>query len=476
MTYKTIIGLEIHAELMTKTKIFCSCVNEFGGDVNSHVCPVCLGLPGAMPLLNKSVVEYGIKAGIAFNSKIASKVKLDKKNYFYSDLTKGYQISQDDVPLCEGGYIEIEGEDGPKEVHLIRIHIEEDTGKSVHTDGGDTLLDYNRAGVPLIEIVSSPEMNSAEEARLFLDKLRATLKYIEVSDCKMEEGSLRCDVNINVVNKETGEKTNITEVKNINSFRGVVRSIESEEARHIALLESGENTAKETRRWDEVKNEAVLMREKGGAENYRFSLEADVPPTKVSPEWIEEIRQSLPELPGDKKQRFITEFELSEYDADVLTHSRELADFYEETVKHIDDSKLVSNWIMGDVLRRLNDEELEINQLKFSAKSLSELLNLVKDGKINNNTGKKVLREMFDTGKEPGEIVKEQGLIQISDEGELVTLVDKVLDDNPQSIEDFKNGKDRAIGFLVGQIMKASKGKANPQLVNKMLSEKLKER
>lgn len=476
MTYKTIIGLEIHAELMTNTKIFCSCINAFGGDVNTHVCPVCLGLPGAMPILNKAVVEYGMKAGIAFNSKIASKLKMDKKNYFYSDLTKGYQISQDDMPLCQGGYIEIEGQDGPKKVHLIRIHIEEDTGKSVHTDSGDTLLDYNRAGVPLIEIVSSPEMNSAEEARLFLEKLRATLKYLEVSDCKMEQGSLRCDVNINVVNTETGAKTNITEVKNINSFRGVVRSIEAEEARHIGLLQKGENTEKETRRWDEVKNEAVLMRVKGGAENYRFALDGDIPPTNISQEWVEEIRQSLPELPGHKKERFMAEYGLSEYDADVLTQSRELAAFYEETVKHNGDAKLVSNWIMGDVLRRLNDEELEINQLKFSAKSLSELLNLVKDGKINNNTGKKVLREMFDTGKEPMAIVKDQGLIQISDESELISLVEKVLDDNPQSIEDFKNGKDRAIGFLVGQIMKASKGKANPQLVNKMLGEKLKER
>lgn len=476
MTYKTIIGLEIHAELMTNTKIFCSCINAFGGDVNTHVCPVCLGLPGAMPILNKAVVEYGIKAGIAFNSKIASKVKMDKKNYFYSDLTKGYQISQDEIPICEDGYIEIEGENGPKKVHLIRIHIEEDTGKSVHTDSGDTLLNYNRAGVPLIEIVSSPEMNSAEEARTFLDKLRATLKYIEVSDCKMEEGSLRCDVNINVVDLETGKKTIITEVKNIGSFRGVVRAIESEEARHIALLEKGENNVKETRRWDEVKNEAILMRVKGGAENYRFALEGDMPPTDISPDWVEEIRQSLPELPGHKKARFIEEYQLSQYDADVLTQSRELAAFYEETVKHNGDAKLVSNWIMGDVLRRLNDEELEIDQLKFSAKSLSELLSLVKTGKINNNTGKKVLREMFDTGKEPEIIVKEQGLIQISDEGELISLIEKILDENPQSIEDFKNGKDRAIGFLVGQIMKASKGKANPQLVNKMLGEKLQER
>ena len=476
MTYKTIIGLEIHAELSTDTKIFCSCINAFGGDVNTHVCPVCLGLPGAMPILNKAVVEYGIKAGMAFQSKIAPRIKMDKKNYFYSDLTKGYQISQDDMPLCEGGYIEIPSENGMKKVHLIRIHIEEDTGKSVHNETGDTLLDYNRAGVPLIEIVSSPEMNSAEEARLFLDKLRATLKYIGVSDVKMEEGSLRCDVNINVVDEQSGKKTNITEVKNISSFRGVVRAIESEEARHIALLEKGENTSKETRRWAEVINEAVLMREKGGVGNYRFNLEADIPPTEIPVGWVEEIKANLPELPGHKKSRFISEYGISEYDAEVLTQTRELADFYEDTVRYNGDSKLVSNWIMGDVLRRLNEEELEIEQLKFSAKSLSELLNLVKNSKINNNTGKKVLREMFDTGKEPEEIVKDGGLIQISDESELIGLIEKTLDDNPQSIEDFKNGKDRAIGFLVGQIMKASKGKANPQIVNRILSESIKQR
>lgn len=476
MSYKTIIGLEIHVELMTETKIFCNCTNAFGGEVNTHVCPVCLGLPGAIPVLNKKALEYGIKAGIAFNCDITRNTKMDRKHYFYSDLTKGYQISQDDLPICQGGYIEIELEEGPKRIHLNRIHIEEDTGKSVHTLEGDTLLDYNRAGVPLIEIVTKPEISNAEEARLFLEKLRATLRYIEVSDCKMEEGSLRCDVNINVVDTETGKKTNITEVKNLNSFRGAVRAIEYEEKRHIALLKEDKNTAKETRRWDEVKGETIVMREKGGVADYRFIVDGDIPPFEISDTWIEEIKNSLPELPHAKKERFVKEYDLSQYDAEVLTQSKELAYFFEDTVKHINDTKIVSNWIMGDVLRRLKDEDLEIEELKFGPKSLSNLLLLVKEGKINNNTGKKVLKEMFDTGKDPEIIVKEQGLIQISDEGELIAIIEKVLNDNEQSIIDYKNGKDRALGFLVGQIMKASKGKANPQLVNKMVVEILNKR
>ncbi|OZV13313.1 Asp-tRNA(Asn)/Glu-tRNA(Gln) amidotransferase GatCAB subunit B [Tissierella sp. P1] len=476
MSYKTIIGLEIHVELATKTKMFCSCVNAFGGEANTHCCPVCIGLPGALPVINKTAVEYAIKAGIAFNSKITTKTRMDRKNYFYSDLVKGYQISQDDLPLCDGGYIEIELENETKKIGLQRIHIEEDTGKQIHTVEGDTLIDYNRSGVPLIEIVTKPHMNTPEEARLFLEKLRAILKYIEVSDCKMEEGSLRCDVNINVVDNETGVKTNITEVKNLNSFRGAVKAMEYEEQRHIALLKEGKNTVRETRRWDDAKNETITMRGKGGVADYRFAPDGDIAPIEINHEWIEEIKNNLPELPHDKKERFIKDYDLSEYDAGVLTASKELAFFFEETIKYINDSKLVSNWIMGDVLRRLKDEEVEIQDTTLTPKSLAQLITIVKDGKINNNTGKKVLKEIFDTGKDPEIIVKEQGLIQISDEGALKEIVAKVLDENEQSIIDYKNGKDRAIGFLVGQIMKASKGKANPQIVNKMVIDMINER
>lgn len=476
MSYKTIIGLEIHVELATKTKMFCSCINAFGGEANTHCCPVCIGLPGALPVINKTAIEYAIKSGIALNCKINTKTRMDRKNYYYSDLVKGYQISQDDIPLCEDGYIEIETENETKKVRLQRIHIEEDTGKQIHSDKEDTLIDYNRAGVPLIEIVSRPDMNTPEEARLFLEKLRATLKYIEVSDCKMEEGSLRCDININVVDTETGTKTNITEVKNLNSFRGAVKAMEYEEERHIALLKEGKNTVRETRRWDDVSNQTITMREKGGVEDYRFAADGDIAPIVISDEWIEEIKNNLPELPHHKKERFIKEYELSDYDAGVLTASKELASFFEETIKHINDTKLVSNWIMGDVLRRLKDEEVEIQDTSLTPKALAELISIVKDGKINNNTGKKVLKEVFDTGKDPQTIVKEQGLIQISDEGALKEIVSKILDENEQSIIDYKNGKDRAIGFLVGQIMKASKGKANPQMVNKMLIDMINER
>lgn len=473
MGYKTLVGLEIHVELMTKNKIFCNCKNEFGGEVNTHVCPVCLGLPGALPVMDKEALEFGIRAGLAFNSEIEKEVRTDRKNYFYPDLTKGYQISQADLPLCKGGHLDIELEDGVKRINLERIHIEEDTGKQLHTEDGTSLLDFNRCGVPLIEIVTKPDINSAEEARLFLEKLRSTLKYIGISDVRMEEGSLRCDVNINVVDDEKKIKSKITEVKNLNSFRSAVKAIETEEKRHMELLDKGENTDNETRRWDENLNETVIMRRKFGASDYRFANEGDLPSIKIEDSWLEEIRNNLPELPHEKKVRFISEYSLGQYEAEVLTGSKELAAFFEETYKYVNDSKLLSNWIMGDVLRRLKEEDMEIEALHIQPKDLADLILMVKDGKINNNTGKKVLKDMFDSGDSPEKIVKEQGLIQISDEGALEEIVEKILDANPQSIEDFKNGKDRAIGFLMGQIMKETKGKANPQMVNKMLLAKI---
>ncbi|MGO1529227.1 MAG: Asp-tRNA(Asn)/Glu-tRNA(Gln) amidotransferase subunit GatB [Senegalia sp. (in: firmicutes)] len=474
MGYKTIIGLEIHSELSTDSKIFCGCITKYGGDPNTHCCPTCLGLPGSLPVLNKKAVEYGIKAGLSFNSKIAKDTKMDRKNYYYPDLVKGYQISQYDKPLCEGGYIEVDSENDKKKINLTRIHIEEDTGKSIHSKDGGTLLDYNRAGVPLIEIVSEPDMNSAEEAKQFLEKLKSVLQYIEVSDCKMEEGSLRCDVNINIVDKDSNTRTNISEIKNLNSFKAAVKAIEFEGKRHIALLKEGKNTIHETRRWDDLKNETISMRSKEDASDYRYFPEPDIVDLEISSEWVEEIKKNLPELPEDKMNRFIKEYDIPLYDAEVLTASKSLAKFYEDTVASSIDPKIASNLIMGDILRRLKDEDMEIENMRFSALELAELIKLIDSGKISNKVGKKVLREMFEEGKNPQEIVKEKGLIQINDESEIEKMVDSVLDDNPESIEDFKNGKDRALGFLVGQVMKKSRGKANPGLVNKLISQKIK--
>lgn len=474
MAYQTIIGLEIHSELLTESKMFCSCKNVFGAEPNTHCCPTCLGMPGTLPRVNKFAVECAIKAGLSLNCEISNYSRMDRKNYFYPDLVKGYQITQDEIPLCIGGYIEIETETGPKKIRLERIHIEEDTGKSMHLENGDSLLDYNRCGVPLIEIVSKPDMNSPEEARNFLDSLKNILKYIAVSDCKMEEGSLRCDVNINVVDEERGLKSKITEIKNLNSFRSAVRAMEFEEKRHRELLDRGENTEKETRRWDEVRGETIVMRKKVIATDYRYFPEGDLPPLYVSPEWVDRIRQGLPELPKDKKERFVTQYFLSNYDASILASARELSDFFESLMKLQSDSKLAANWLIGEVLRILKEEEKDITQISLTPEMLSDLLEYVKSEKINNNTGKKVLKEMVETSRTAEEIIKDKGLIQISDESSLQSIVSDVIAKNPQSVEDYKNGKNRAMGFLVGQVMKASQGKANPKIVNSLVEEALK--
>lgn len=471
MAYKTIVGLEIHVELSTTTKAFCSCKNDFGGEPNTRVCPVCLGLPGGLPVLNENVVKYATMAGIALNCEIQKRSKFDRKNYFYPDLTKGFQITQDDMPICTNGYLEIEGDKGPKKVGIRQIQMEEDTAKSLHNDT-ETLMDYNRCGVPLIEIVSQPDMSSGKEAREFLEKLKATLRYIGISDCKMEEGSLRCDVNVNIVDESTGRKTAVTEVKNLNSFRGVEKAIDFEVERHKKLLENNENEIRTTRRWDDANNETILMRVKYTVADYRFAPEGDLPPVVLEDDYEEKIRSIMPELPEAKKKRFMADYKIPEYDASVLTSVQDLSDFYEEVVKHFDDYNMASNWVMTEVLRRVDDIE-EAFEIPFESKDLADLLNEIKKGSINNNAGKKVLREMFETGKKPLDIIKEKGLVQISDSSEIEELVDKVLSENPQSIDDFKAGKDRALGFLVGQVMKASRGKANPQIVNEMLVEKL---
>lgn len=474
MAYKTIIGLEIHVELKTKTKMFCHCKNEFGEEANTNVCPICLGLPGALPQVNEEAINYAIKAGLAMNCKIHQHTRFDRKSYFYADLVKGYQITQDELPLCYEGYVNIEDEDGnDKKIRLIRIHVEEDTGKSLHTDKGETLLDYNRSGVPLIEIVTYPDMNSAKEAREFLEKLKATVIYLGVSDGKMEEGSLRCDVNVNVVDTETGVKTNISEIKNIGSFRGVEKAIGFEVSRHIALLEKGENTKKETRRWDELKGESILMREKIKANDYRYAPDGDIPPMDISDEMIDAVRKEMPELPDEKVARLMKDYGISKDDAKTLSLDVSLANYYEELAKKVGDNALALNWLLGDVLRRLKEDNKSIDQMPFAIEDLEKLLTLVKTNKINNNAGKKVLQEMFKAPEDPESIVKRLGLVQVTDEGAIEAVVDKVLEANPQSIEDFKNGKSRAFGFLVGQVMKEMKGKGNPQIINELLNKKL---
>lgn len=474
MAYKTIIGLEIHVELKTKTKMFCHCKNEFGEEANTNVCPICLGLPGALPQVNEEAINYAIKAGLAMNCKIHQHTRFDRKSYFYADLVKGYQITQDELPLCYEGYVNIEDKDGnDKKIRLIRIHVEEDTGKSLHTDKGETLLDYNRSGVPLIEIVTYPDMNSAKEAREFLEKLKATVIYLGVSDGKMEEGSLRCDVNVNVVDTETGVKTNISEIKNIGSFRGVEKAIDFEVSRHIALLEKGENTKKETRRWDELKGESILMRVKIKANDYRYAPDGDIPPMDISDEMIDAVRKEMPELPDEKVARLMKDYGISKDDAKTLSLDVSLANYYEELAKKVGDNALALNWLLGDVLRRLKEDNKSVDQMPFAIEDLEKLLTLVKTNKINNNAGKKVLQEMFKAPEDPESIVKRLGLVQVTDEGAIEAVVDKVLEANPQSIEDFKNGKSRAFGFLVGQVMKEMKGKGNPQIINELLNKKL---
>ncbi len=475
MEYEVIIGIEVHAELSTKTKIYCGCTTEFGGDPNTHCCPVCTGQPGALPVLNEKVVEYAIKAGLATGCSITRNSKQDRKNYFYPDLPKAYQISQYDLPLCIGGGFDVTLKDGTtKHLGITRIHIEEDAGKLVHdTYTGGTLVDLNRAGVPLIEIVSEPDMRSAEDAVAYVEKLQGILEYIGVSDCKMQQGSLRADVNLSlrpVGQKEFGTRT---ETKNLNSFRAIEHSINFEIQRQKEVLESGGIVYQETRRWDEAEGMGYSMRTKEDAHDYRYFPEPDLMPIKLSEDYIETIKKNLPELPEARKARYISELKLPEYDAGIITSSKALSDFFEEASKECNNPKAVSNWIMTDIIRIAREQDLDYDKLPFSAKSFASLIVLIDAGTISNSIGKKVFEDMISTGKEAEEIVKEKGLMQISDESAIKEVVDRVIEANPQSIADYKAGKDRALGFLVGQCMKELKGKGNPQIINKLVLEHL---
>lgn len=472
--YEVVIGLEVHCELSTKTKIFCSCPTGFGATPNTHCCPICMAMPGTLPVLNEKVVEYAVKAGLATNCKIAHNSKNDRKNYFYPDLPKSYQISQFDKPLCEHGYVEIEINGEKKKIRLTRIHIEEDAGKLNHDEfGGGSLVDLNRAGVPLIEIVSEPDLRSAEEVEQYLRKLKSILEYIEVSDCKMQEGSLRADVNVSVRKKGETKLGTRTEMKNMNSFRSIVRAIEYEVDRQIDVIENGGKIDQETLRWDDVSGKTFPMRDKEDAQDYRYFPDPDLVAIKLSEEYIENIKNSLPELPESRKERYLQEYKLSEKDAKLITASKYLSDLFEEAVKVCNNPKAVNNWIISDISRILNETEMEPIQIPFDAKQLGKLVVLIDKGTISSSIGKKVLVELFENPRDPEDIIKEKGWIQISDEGAIKEVVLKILENNPQSIADYKGGKDKALGFLVGQAMKETKGKANPQMLNKMFLEEL---
>ena len=478
MKYEAVIGLEVHTELQTKTKIFCSCRTSFGADPNTNVCPVCLGLPGVLPVLNKKVLEYAVRAGLALNCEISRFSKFDRKNYYYPDLPKNFQTSQFDLPICEHGYLDVEVEGEKRRIRITRAHMEEDAGKLVHhgtsiTDSDYSLVDYNRTGTPLLEIVSEPDMRTAKEAVAYMEKMRAILQYVGISDCRMEEGSLRCDANVSVRpvgQKELGTKT---EIKNINSFKGVERAIEYEAMRQAELLEDGGKVVQETRTWDEKEGVTKSMRTKEEANDYRYFPEPDLVPFTVSDEYIENIRKSLPELPDARKERYMKEFGLSSEDAVFMTNDKATADYFEAAVDAGADPKACVNWLMGEFASQLSTDGIEIAKAPVSAENLAALLKLISKGTISGKIAKKVFATMWKEGGNPEEIVKAQGLVQISDTAELSKLVDEVVGKNPKAVEDFKAGKKKAVGALVGQIMKATKGKANPRVINELLNKKL---
>ena len=472
--YEVVIGLEVHSELSTKTKIFCSCPTKFGANPNTQVCPICMAMPGTLPVLNERVVEYAVKAGLATNCEISRDSKNDRKNYFYPDLPKAYQISQYDKPLCKQGYIEINTKNGKKKIGITRIHIEEDAGKLNHDEfAGGSLVDLNRAGVPLIEIVSEPDLRSSEEAELYLKKLKSILEYIEVSDCKMQEGSFRADVNVSVRKKGDTKLGTRTEMKNMNSFRSITRAIEYEINRQIDVIEDGGKIEQETLRWDDVSGKTFSMRDKEDAQDYRYFPDPDLVAIKLSEEYIENIKKGLPELPESRKERYLKQYNLSEKDANIITASKYLSDLFEGAIKVCNNPKAVNNWIISDISRILNETEMEPIEIPFDSNQLGKLVVLIDKGTISSSIGKKVLEELFENPRDPEEIIKEKGWMQISDEGAIREVVKKVLEANPKSVADYKAGKDKALGFLVGQAMKETKGKANPQMLNKLFLEEM---
>lgn len=475
--YETVIGLEVHVELKTRSKIFCDSTTEFGGDPNTHVCPICLGLPGTLPVVNKTVVEYAIRAGLAINCQIAGFSRFHRKNYYYPDMPKNYQISQYDQPIALNGYLDVDLDGQTRRIGITRLHIEEDTGKLVHqgtiTTTPYSLVDYNRAGVPLIEIVSEPDMRSPEEARRYMEKLRTILLYTGVSDCKMEEGSLRCDANISLRPVGSTEFGTKTEIKNLNSFKALQRALTYEVQRQTGILSKGGRIVQETRTWDEGQGITLPLRSKEFVHDYRYFPDPDLVPMLIDQAWVDDIRSSLPELPDQRRQRYIEELGLPEQDASLLTETKELADYFEECVRAYPHPKTVSNWVMGDLSRLMNAKAQDISSCRIKPEQLGSLLQHIDQGTISGKIAKGVFEEMFATGKSPEVIIKEKGLLQISDELVIAAVVDEVLANNPKSVEDFKAGKEKAIGFLVGQVMKVTKGKANPGLVNRLLKEKL---
>ncbi len=472
--YETVIGLEVHVELATKTKIFCGCSTAFGGAPNTHTCPVCTGMPGSLPVLNKQVVNYAVAVGLAMNCTITQHCKFDRKNYFYPDNPQNYQISQLYLPICRNGYVNIETSTGKKAVGIHEIHMEEDAGKLIHDEWEDcSLVDYNRSGVPLIEIVSKPDMRSAEEVIAYLEKLRMIVQYLGASDCKLNEGSMRADVNLSV--REIGTKAfgTRTEMKNLNSFRAITHAIERERERQIELLEAGQQVVQETRRWDDTKEYSYAMRSKEDAQDYRYFPDPDLVPVYISDAWLEQIRNSQPEFREEKMARYKKEFDIPAYDISIITDSKHLADLFEETVAICGQPKKVSNWLMGETLRLLKEKNIDAQDICFSPQNLAKLITLVDSKVINSTVAKEVFEVMFDKNIDPEKYVEEKGLKTVNDERELQKTIEDVIVANPKSVEDYRNGKEKAISFLVGQTMKAMKGKADPNMVNKMLKELL---